>query len=72
MARKLDKPNTSNAVRTAARYSHALTSVHWKAALTMLQCLGSPREFGILFHRGKCAYLEFFVKADHESKATER
>ena len=64
----------NNAVRAVARYCTAPRSIHWKAALGILEYINETSEYGITFQRGTLSgiSLEVFADADYASKATDR
>ncbi|CAM9487450.1 unnamed protein product [Discosporangium mesarthrocarpum] len=48
----MTRPNTSNSVRSLARYSQDLSEEHWKGAIRVLQYLHGSREQGIVYEHG--------------------
>ena len=68
------RPDSSNAVRSVARYSLAPKAVHWKAALSIFAYINSTSCFSITYQRGTAASisLDVFADADYASKATDR
>lgn len=58
------RPDISNAVRAVARYAHAPKSVHWKAAVAILEYLKSTSHFVIPFKWGRGLPMEAFTNAD--------
>ena len=68
------RPDIANAVRAVARYCTAPRTIHWKAALGILEYINGTSEYEIRFQRGTLSSisLEVFADADYASKATDR
>ena len=68
------RPDIANAVRAVARYCTSPRTIHWKAALGILEYINGTSEYGITFQRGTLSgiSLELFADADYASKATDR
>ena len=68
------RPDIANAVRAVARYCTVPRTIHWKAALSILEYINGTSEYGITFQRGTLSSisLEVFADADYASKATDR
>ena len=68
------RPDISNAVRAVARYCTAPRTIHWKAALGILEYINATSEYGITFQRetSSSISLEVFADADYASEATDR
>ena len=68
------RPDISNAAQAIARYCTAPRTMHWKAALGILEYINGTSEYGITFQRGTLSSisLEVFADADCASKATDR
>ena len=69
----LTRPDTSNAVRSVARYCSAPKAINWKAALSILAYMEGTSGFGITHERGTSEGVssEVFADADYASKATD-
>ena len=66
------RPDITNATRAVARYNHAPKSVHWRAAMQVLEYVRGTSDLGITYQRGSGLQLEIFADADYASKATDR
>ena len=61
-------------MRAVARFYTAPRTIHWKAALGILEYINGTSEYGITFQRGALSSipLEVFADADYPSEATDR
>ena len=62
-------------MRAVARYCTAPRTIHWKAALGILEYINGTSEYGITFQRGTLSGIlleEVFADADYASKGTDR
>lgn len=69
------RPDILNAIRAVARYCHAPTLTHWRAALHILMYVRGTTGFGITYRRSGVASdldLELYVDSDYASKETDR
>ena len=60
------RPDSSNAVRSVARYFSTPKDIHWRAALGILAYINGSSGFGIAYQRGTSVgiSLEVFADAD--------
>lgn len=65
------RPDTSNVVRAVARFAHAPTQKHWKAARRIFEYLNTSSSYGVAFQKGSGVELAVYADAAYAPKETK-
>ena len=66
------RPDSINAVRAVARYTHEPTEILWQAIMEILSYLNGTKRLGITYVRGSALSLNMYADADNANKENNR